>query len=197
VNKIREKPYSVVLFDEIEKAHPSVFDTFLQILDEGKLHDRLGKEGDFSNAIILFTSNIGSERIAERFGKGEVPTTTEMMEIMTAYFRPEFLARLTEIVPFAPISEENVLRIFDIHLKSLTDPLQKQGISLCISPEAKKQLALSGFTPKYGARQIKGVIRNSLRRPISRMIIGGNLVKGNTIRVSLNDSEAAVEWMVE
>ena len=198
VNKIREKPYSVVLFDEIEKAHPSVFDTFLQILDEGKLHDRLGKEGDFSNAIILFTSNIGSERIAERFGKGEVPTTTEMMEVMTAYFRPEFLARLTEIVPFAPISEQNVLRIFDIHLKSLTDPLQKQGISLCISPEAKKQLALSGFTPKYGARQIKGVIRTLLRRPISRMIIGGNLVKGNTIRVSLNDSEtAAVEWMVE
>ena len=188
VNKIREKPYSVVLFDEIEKAHPSVFDIFLQILDEGKLHDRLGKEGDFSNAIILFTSNIGSELIADRFNKNQIPSTNEMMEIMTKYFRPEFLARLTEIVPFAPISEENVVNIFDIHLRSLTDPLHKQGISLAISGDAKKFLALSGFTPKYGARQIKGVIRNQLRRPISRMIISGSLIKGNNLKISMKES---------
>ena len=198
VNKIREKPYSVVLFDEIEKAHPSVFDTFLQILDEGKLHDRLGKEGDFSNAIILFTSNIGSELIASTFNRGQVPTTNEMMETMTSYFRTEFLARLTEIVPFAPISEQNVVRIFDIHLKSLTDPLHKQGVTLTISPDAKKFLALSGFTPKYGARQIKSVIRNQLRRPISRMIIGGNLVKGNTVTVSMTaDQQPVLNWQIE
>jgi ATP-dependent Clp protease ATP-binding subunit ClpB len=198
VNKIRQKPYSVVLFDEIEKAHPSVFDIFLQILDEGKLHDRLGKEGDFSNAIILFTSNIGSEIIAERFGKKQIPSTNEMMDTMTKYFRPEFLARLTEIVPFAPISEENVVRIFDIHLKSLTDPLQKQGVSMSISPEAKKFLALSGFTPKYGARQIKGVIRNQLRRPISRMIIGGSLCRGNNLNITLKDSEVGeLAWDIE
>jgi ATP-dependent Clp protease ATP-binding subunit ClpA len=198
VNKIREKPYSVVLFDEIEKAHPSVFDIFLQILDEGKLHDRLGKEGDFSNAIILFTSNIGSEAIAEKFNRGQVPATNDMMEIMTRYFRPEFLARLTEIVPFAPISEENVVRIFDIHLRSLTDPLHKQGVSLDISPEAKKFLAVSGFTPKYGARQIKGVIRNQLRRPISRMIIGGSLTRGNNLRISLQDSPGTdLVWDVD
>jgi len=198
VNKIREKPYSVVLFDEIEKAHPSVFDIFLQILDEGKLHDRLGKEGDFSNAIILFTSNIGSEIIAERFNKNQVPSTNEMMEIMTKYFRPEFLARLTEIVPFAPISEENVVRIFDIHLRSLTDPLHKQGVSLSISAEAKKFLALSGFTPKYGARQIKGVIRNQLRRPISRMIIGGSLTKGNNLKISMKESTGTeLVWDIE
>ncbi|MDP4212351.1 MAG: ATP-dependent Clp protease ATP-binding subunit [Bacteroidota bacterium] len=198
VNKIREKPYSVVLFDEIEKAHPSVFDIFLQILDEGKLHDRLGKEGDFSNAIILFTSNIGSEAIAEKFNRGQVPATNEMMEIMTRYFRPEFLARLTEIVPFAPISEENVVRIFDIHLRSLTDPLHKQGVSLDISPEAKKFLAVSGFTPKYGARQIKGVIRNQLRRPISRMIIGGSLARGNKLRISMQEARGNdLVWEVE
>jgi ATP-dependent Clp protease ATP-binding subunit ClpB len=197
VNKIRQKPYSVVLFDEIEKAHPSVFDIFLQILDEGKLHDRLGKEGDFSNAIILFTSNIGSEIIAEKFNKKQVPATNEMMEIMTKYFRPEFLARLTEIVPFAPISEENVVRIFDIHLKSLTDPLNKQGVSMTISPEAKKFLALSGFTPKYGARQIKGVIRNQLRRPISRMIIGGSLTKGNNLNITMKDSDISeLAWEI-
>ncbi len=193
VNKIREKPYSVVLFDEIEKAHPSVFDIFLQILDEGKLHDRLGKEGDFSNAIILFTSNIGSDYIVERFGKGEIPSSTDMMEIMSRHFRPEFLARLTEIVPFAPISEENAVRIFNIHLKSLTDPLTKQGISLSISDDARRNLTLSGFTPKYGARQIKGVIRNQLRRPISRKIISGVIGKGSVINLTLkNDNE--LEW---
>jgi ATP-dependent Clp protease ATP-binding subunit ClpB len=198
VNKIRQKPYSVVLFDEIEKAHPSVFDIFLQILDEGKLHDRLGKEGDFSNAIILFTSNIGSEIITEKFNRNEVPGVQEMMDSMTRYFRPEFLARLTEIVPFAPISEENVVRIFDIHLKNLTDPLTRQGVTLAISPEAKKFLALSGFTPKYGARQIKGVIRNQLRRPISRMIIGGSLGKGNHLSISMKETTVPeLAWDIE
>lgn len=195
VNKIREKPYSVVLFDEIEKAHPSVFDLFLQIMDEGKLHDRLGKEGDFSNAIVLFTSNIGSEFVTERFNKKEVPTPTDMMEIMGKYFRPEFLARLTEIVPFAPISEEMAVKIFDIQLKSLTDPLSKQGITLMISPEARKHLALTGFTPKYGARQIKGVIRNQLRRPISRKIVSGELLRGNTISLGIAKN-GELKWEV-
>jgi len=195
VNRIREKPYSVVLFDEIEKAHPSVFDLFLQILDEGKLHDRLGKEGDFSNAIVLFTSNIGSEYISGRFDTGVIPTPADLMEIMAGYFRPEFLARLTEIVPFAPISEENVVRIFDIHLRGLTDPLSKQGVTLSITPEAKRYLSLSGFTPKYGARQIKSVIRNQLRRPISRKIIAGELVKGSALNIDL-DGSSGLKWEV-
>ena len=104
VNKIRQKPYSVVLFDEIEKAHKSVFDLFLQILDEGKLHDRLGRVGDFSNALILFTSNIGSQFIVDSFNKGTIPQNNDLMDIMQNYFRPEFLGRLTEIVPFSPIT---------------------------------------------------------------------------------------------
>jgi ATP-dependent Clp protease ATP-binding subunit ClpB len=133
VNKIRQKPYSVLLFDEIEKAHPSVFDTFLQILDEGHMHDRLGKEGDFSNALIIFTSNIGSEWIAEQFAKGEVPVSNKLMEIMSKNFRPEFLARLTEIVPFAPISENSIIRIFEIQMKTLVEALDKQGIGIKIS----------------------------------------------------------------
>lgn len=189
VNKIREKPYSVVLFDEIEKAHPSVFDIFLQILDEGRLHDRLGKEGNFSDAVILFTSNIGSELVAQRFQQGQVPTANELMETMSRYFRPEFLARLTEIVPFAPITEENAIRIFDLHLRSLIDQLTKQGITLELSPEARRHLALSGFTPQYGARPLKGVIRNQLRRPLSRMIIAGDIGKGSTVAVDVRDNE--------
>lgn len=197
VNKIREKPYAVLLFDEVEKAHPSVFDVFLQILDEGKLHDRLGKEGDFSNAVILFTSNIGSDFIIERFqDQKNLPASTEMMEIMSRYFRPEFLARVTEIVPFAPITENNVVKIFNIHLKKLLDTLQKQGISLSISEDALEQLALSGFTPKYGARPLTGVIRNQLRRPLSRMIISGKAGKGSKVQLVLDDA-GELSWKVD
>jgi ATP-dependent Clp protease ATP-binding subunit ClpB len=195
VNKIRQRPYSVLLFDEIEKAHPSVFDTFLQILDEGHMHDRLGKEGDFSNALIIFTSNIGSEWIAERFAQGELPNSTKLMELMTKYFRPEFLARLTEIVPFGPISENNIVKIFEIQMKSLQEALDKQGIGFSITEEAKKNLALNGFTPKYGARQISGVIRNRLRRPISKYIIAGELKKGNTLNVALTTNEE-LSWAI-
>ncbi|WP_430931184.1 ATP-dependent Clp protease ATP-binding subunit [Saccharicrinis sp. 156] len=190
VNKIRQKPYSVVLFDEIEKAHPSVFDIFLQILDEGKLHDRLGKEGDFSNAVILFTSNIGSDFIVDSFGRGEIPSSDQLMEIMTSYFRPEFLGRLTEIVPFAPISKQNVVKIFDIHLKYLLRLLKDKGIEFEIETRAKEKLALAGYTPKYGARPIVSVIRNQLRRPLSRLIITEKIKPGSKVLVALDEKDA-------
>ncbi|OKS87548.1 ATP-dependent Clp protease ATP-binding subunit [Mucilaginibacter polytrichastri] len=196
VNKIRQNPYSVLLFDEIEKAHPSVFDIFLQILDEGHMHDRLGKEGDFSNSLVLFTSNIGSEWLAEQLSQGHLPTSNQLMEVMAKHFRPEFLARLSEIVPFKPISEENVVRIFDIQLKSLTDSLDKMGIGFSISDDAKSMLALGGFTPKYGARQLSGVIRNQLRRPISRYIISGELKKGQSINITKQDTAAELTWAI-
>lgn len=196
VNKIRKQPYSVLLFDEIEKAHPSVFDTFLQILDEGHMHDRLGKEGDFSNSLILFTSNIGSEWIAEQIAQGVVPQSNQLMEIMARHFRPEFLARISEIVPFAPISENNVVRIFDIQLKSLVESLYKMGIEFEIDEEAKKMIALDGFTPKYGARQLSAVIRNLLRRPISKYIISGELKKGAKITVTKNTEDDKLNFSI-
>ncbi|WP_291911116.1 ATP-dependent Clp protease ATP-binding subunit [Chitinophaga sp. CB10] len=196
VNKIRQQPYTVLLFDEIEKAHPSVFDIFLQIMDEGLIHDRLGKEGDFSNALILFTSNIGSEWITEQFNQDRMPQSQQLMELMTRHFRPEFLARLSEIVPFSPITEDNVVRIFEIQLKGLLDALHKQQIGLEISPEAMKLLALSGFTPKYGARQIAGVIRNQLRRPISRQIISGELSAGKKILLQIKEGTEELDWQI-
>jgi len=189
VNKIRQQPYAVVLFDEIEKAHPSVFDLFLQILDEGKLHDRLGREGDFSNAVILFTSNIGSQHIIEEFAAGRIPVSNDLMEIMSRHFRPEFLARLTEILPFRPISEETVELIFNIQLKQLESALQLQGLHLSLDPETRRVLAMEGFTPLYGARPLRNVIRNRLRRPISRMIIGQQVSKGQTIHGIMHDGD--------
>lgn len=196
VNKIRRQPYSVVLFDEIEKAHPSVYDIFLQIMDEGKLHDRLGKEGDFSNSIVLFTSNVGSEWLANQLAEGKNPTTTQLMEVMGRYFRPEFLARLSEIVPFSPIGEDILLMIFDIQFRNVSNLLEKQGISILLTEEVKKYLAHKGFDPKYGARQVTGVIRNYLRRPISRLIISGKLSKGDVLKVGIGESEELI-WDIE
>ncbi len=196
VNKIRRQPYAVVLFDEIEKAHASVYDIFLQIMDEGKLHDRLGKEGDFSNAIVLFTSNVGSEWLTKEITEGRTPDTTKLMEIMGSYFRPEFLARLSEIVPFAPINEDMLVRIFEIQMRGVTALLDKQEIRIELSHEAKRTLAHRGFNPKYGARQVAGTIRNHVRRPISRMLIGGKVKSGDTIVAGL-DEKKELMWEVK
>ena len=187
VNKIRQTPYSVVLFDEIEKAHKSVFDLFLQILDEGKLHDRLGRVGDFSNALILFTSNIGAQTIVEKFNSGVIPENNELMDIMQGYFRPEFLARLTEIVPFSPITDKTVTAIFDIHMKSLLKLLDEQNITLTLSPEARQTIALRGYNQQYGARPVLGIIRQELRHPISKMLIAGKIKPGDHIEVNLDE----------
>jgi ATP-dependent Clp protease ATP-binding subunit ClpA len=196
VNKIRQKPYSVVLFDEIEKAHPSVFDIFLQIMDEGKLHDKLGKEGDFSNALVIFTSNIGSQYVTEAFGRGEVPGSNRLMEIMAQHFRPEFLGRLTEIVPFAPITETIAENIFRVQLKTLTEALEKQHIGLRLSSDVVRALSLQGFSPRYGARPLAGVIRGQLRRPLSRKIISGAIGAGNTVVVDVDENNE-LTWIIE
>lgn len=196
VNKIRRQPYAVVLFDEIEKAHSSVYDIFLQIMDEGKLHDRLGKEGDFSNSIVLFTSNVGSEWLTKQINEGKKPSTTDIMDVMANYFRPEFLARLSEIVPFAPINEDMLIRIFEIQMKGVVELLNKQGIRIELSDEAKKKLAFRGFTPKYGARQVAGTIRNYIRRPISKMIIGGSIADGDTLTVDVAENGDII-WNVK
>lgn len=196
VNKIRQKPYSIVLFDEIEKAHSSVYDVFLQIMDEGKLHDRLGKEGDFSNAIILFTSNIGADHIVETFNNGQIPNPNFLMEIMSNYFRPEFLGRLTEIVPFAPISKENALKIFEIHLKrEFTDLLKNINVEVDIPMEIKLYLAQNGYNAKYGARPIKSIIRSHLRRPLAKKIISGEVKDGDKMIVIIENEE--LKWIKE
>lgn len=197
VNQIRQHPYSVVLFDEIEKAHRSVFDLFLQILDEGKLHDRLGRVGDFSNALIIFTSNIGSDYIFKSFGEGHVPTHDQMLEVMQGQFRPEFLARLTEIVPFSPITPEMIDRIFDIHIQNLLKMLREQNISLTIDDSARKYVTKVGFNAHYGARPILGIIRKEIRRPLSKLIISGDINSGDSVTMKYNDEIKEIVWDIE
>ena len=197
VNQIRQHPYSVVLFDEIEKAHRSVFDLFLQILDEGKLHDRLGRVGDFSNALIIFTSNIGSDYIFKSFGEGHVPTHDQMLEVMQGQFRPEFLARLTEIVPFSPITPEMIDRIFDIHIQNLLKMLREQNISLTIDESARKYVTKVGFNAHHGARPILGIIRKEIRRPLSKLIISGDINSGDRVTMKYNEETKEIAWDIE
>ena len=197
VNQIRQHPYSVVLFDEIEKALRSVFDLFLQILDEGKLHDRLGRVGDFSNALIIFTSNIGSDYIFKSFGEGHVPTHDQMLEVMQGQFRPEFLARLTEIVPFSPITPEMIDRIFDIHIQNLLKMLREQNISLTIDESARKYVTKVGFNAHYGARPILGIIRKEIRRPLSKLIISGDINSGDRVTMKYNEETKEIAWDIE
>lgn len=196
VNQIRQKPYSVVLFDEIEKAHRSVFDLFLQILDEGKLHDRLGRVGDFSNSLIIFTSNIGSDYIFKSFAENKVPTHDQMLEVMQGQFRPEFLARLTEIVPFSPITEEMIDKIFDIHIKNLLKTLKEQNIELDIHETARKYVTRVGFNAHYGARPILGIIRKEIRRPLSKLIISGEISSGDKVVMKYDDENKAIMWEI-
>ena len=197
VNQIRQHPYSVVLFDEIEKAHKSVFDLFLQILDEGKLHDRLGRVGDFSNSLIIFTSNIGSEYIFKSFGEGKVPTHDQLLEVMQGQFRPEFLARLTEIVPFSPITEAMINRIFDIHIKNLLKTLNEQNITLVIDDTARKYVTSVGFNAHYGARPILGIIRKEIRRPLSKLIIAGDVNSGDTVTMKYDEEQKQILWDID
>ncbi len=197
VNQIRQHPYSVVLFDEIEKAHRSVFDLFLQILDEGKLHDRLGRVGDFSNSLIIFTSNIGSDYIFKSFGEDKVPTHDQLLEVMQGQFRPEFLARLTEIVPFSPITTEMIDRIFDIHIKNLLKTLHEQNIELVIDETARKYVTQVGFNAHYGARPILGIIRKEIRRPLSKLIISGDIEPGDIVTMKYDDENKQIMWDID
>ncbi len=197
VNQIRQHPYSVVLFDEIEKAHKSVFDLFLQILDEGKLHDRLGRVGDFSNALIIFTSNIGSDYIFKSFEENRVPTHDQMLDVMQGQFRPEFLARLTEIVPFSPITPEMIDKIFDIHIKNLLKALKEQNITLEIDDTARKYITKVGFNAHYGARPILGIIRKEIRRPLSKLIISGDINSGDTVTMKYNEVAKEIAWEID
>jgi ATP-dependent Clp protease ATP-binding subunit ClpA len=196
VNKVRQQPYSVVLFDEIEKAHASVYDIFLQIMDEGHIHDRLGKKGSFVDTIVIFTSNIGSEWIAQQFRSGRIPPSSELIEIMAGKFRPEFLGRLTEVVPFGPIREDIVARIFDIQMKKVYSLLEQKGIRLTVTEDARQYFARSGYSDRYGARPIASVIRSEIRRPMSRLLVSGRLQHGMEVELGLDESRKAT-WTIK
>ncbi len=190
---VRRKPYSVVLFDEIEKAHPDVFNIMLQLLDDGRLTDSKGKTVDFKNTVIIMTSNIGSSLILDSMtgenGKNKEETKKEVLEILRGNFRPEFLNRIDEIVFFDGLSQKQLEKIVDIQLKHLDDLLKEQELSFEITPEAKAFLAQEGYEPAFGARPLKRVIRQMIENPLAKLILEGRFAGAKTIKIDLKDGK--------
>ncbi len=196
VNKIRRRPYSVVLLDEIEKAHDSVYDIFLQILDEGAVHDKQGKRGDFSNAIVIFTSNVASDWIANKFRSGVIPNKDSIRTALqeTKNFRPEFLGRRMSLIPFAPITEEVARTIFQIQLKRFSKLLQQQDIFLKLTTGAEDYLLAEGFSPEYGARPLKDAIEELLGTPLAEQMIKGQFQSGDRILIDYDEPNNKFNW---
>jgi len=194
--KVRRRPYSVVLFDEIEKAHPDVFNTMLQILDDGRLTDAQGRTVNFENTVIIMTSNVGSQHLVSdrQFGFtakegvdfGE--TERRARDALERSFRPEFLNRIDEIIVFHPLTREDVLEIVGIMLRRLNKHLESQRISIEVTPEAREFLAEEGYDPKFGARPLARAIRRHIENPLSGRIINGEFSPGDTVLVDRADN---------
>jgi ATP-dependent Clp protease ATP-binding subunit ClpB len=189
-NQVRTKPYSVILFDEVEKAHPDVFNLFLQLLDEGRLTDSQGRLVNFANTLILMTSNLGSKYIeAVETEEQQQQMQQQIMEAVRAHFRPEFLNRLDDILIFRQLTPDLMRPIADIQLKLLADRLQERNIQLKISDEALDALAQWGFNPLYGARPLKRVIQTKIQDPLAELLLSGKLREKQQAIVNIEDGE--------
>ena len=187
---VRRRPYSVILMDEMEKAHPDVFNILLQVLDDGRLTDGQGRVVSFKNTIIIMTSNVGSQVIAEAEQKGESPEEVQEQvdDVLSKTFKPEFLNRIDDIVVFHPLGLDDIEEIVDIQLKGVRERLAKERISLELTPGAVQALALDGLDPVYGARPLKRLIQRQVVDNVANLIIGGRLHEGDTVRVDVTDS---------
>src|SRR5688572_28192582 len=185
---VRRRPYAVVLFDEIEKAHRDVFNVLLQVLDDGRLTDGQGRTVDFKNAVIVMTSNIGSAQIQELAGKGaeEWEVEAAVKEMIKQHFRPEFINRVVEVIVFHPLSRDQLTRIVDVQLDHLRKRLAARNLKLFVSDEAKRMLAEEGYDPAYGARPLKRVIQQRLENPLAQRILRNEFAEGDTIRVDVD-----------
>jgi ATP-dependent Clp protease ATP-binding subunit ClpB len=186
--KVRRKPYSVVLFDEVEKAHPDVFNLLLQVLDEGRLTDNLGNTVDFQNTVIIMTSNLGSSLIQENFSNQKTHKKskkfnlqTEIMEVVNSFFRPEFINRIDEIIIFDPLSEIQIKNIVQLQLAKLQQRLKSQELNLSLSDKCIEHIVKTGFDPVYGARPLKRTIAQLIENPLANAILSGQFSGGDNI----------------
>ena len=189
---VRRKPYSVVLFDEIEKAHPDVFNVLLQVLDDGRITDSQGRTVDFKNTILIMTSNIGSQYLLE--GIQEDGTISQQAQDLVqndlrAHFRPEFLNRLDEIILFKPLTKDNIGHIVDLLLADLNRRLADQELTIELTPEAKQFVIDGGYDPVYGARPLKRFVQKYVETLSARLILGGNVGQGDTILLTVQEGK--------
>ena len=199
---VRHRPYSVLLFDEIEKAHPEVFNTLLQVLDDGRLTDGKGRVVNFKNTVIIMTSNIGSQFVEkmESIGFSNNPAKIDysnvkgkVLDALKDHFRPEFLNRIDEIVLFDVLSKESIREIVTIRTKIVTDRLLTKGITLDITQDALDLMAEKGYDPHYGARPLNRLIQSKILNPVASHIISNNISRGDSVKVVVKENELAIE----
>jgi ATP-dependent Clp protease ATP-binding subunit ClpA len=199
---VRHRPYAVILFDEIEKAHPEIFNVLLQVIDEGRLTDGKGRVVNFKNTIIILTSNIGSQFVEKMESIGFSNNSAQndysnmkekVMEALKDNFRPEFLNRLDEVIVFDVLSEEALKEIVNLRIKVVADRLTAKGINFEIKNEALTYLAKEGYDPHYGARPLNRLIQNKILNPVASYIIGNGVKKGDTVSVSVKNGELLIE----
>jgi ATP-dependent Clp protease ATP-binding subunit ClpB len=187
---VRRRPYCVVLFDEIEKAHPDVFNVLLQVLDDGRLTDSMGRTVDFRNTVIMMTSNLGSIMIQEMTGKEDYETIRKaVLEVVGQHFKPEFINRIDEIVVFEALSQEQIRSIVDIQLQYVTKRLEEMNIHVKFTDQVKDKLAAAGYDPVFGARPLKRVIRQMIENPLAEQILRGEYAPGTKIEAKISDDK--------
>lgn len=189
---VRRRPYAVILLDEMEKAHPRIFDLFLQVLDDGRLTDGKGRTVNFRNTVVLMTSNVGSQAIFEAGGQAE-DALSEVQAALRTFFRPEFLNRIDEVVTFKALGKADMISIAKIQLRKLEDQLAAKRVGLEITEEVANWLAENGFDPHYGARPLKRLIQQAVVNPMSRMVLDGQLKPGNLARLTVANAEIKIE----
>ncbi len=187
---VRRRPYSVILLDEVEKAHPDVFNILLQVLDDGRLTDGQGRTVDFRNTVIVMTSNLGSDLIQEHFGEMDYVGMRDMvMDVVSHRFRPEFINRIDEVVVFHPLGQAHIMSIARIQLQRLYKRLEERGYQVTMTEAALQQLGLSGFDPVYGARPLKRAIQQQIENPLAQEILSGKLIPGKPVTLDVEGSE--------
>ena len=189
---VRRKPYSVILFDEVEKAHPDVFNLLLQVLDDGRITDSQGRVVDFKNTIIILTSNLGSEYLLggiDSEGRIREDVKEAVNGLLRRSFRPEFLNRLDEIVFYKPLSRENIAAIIDLQIAGLNRRLEAQQLTVQVTEKAKDFIVSEGYDPAYGARPLRRYVRQTIETKLSRLILAGKILPGQTVTADAEDGE--------
>ncbi|MGA1178703.1 MAG: AAA family ATPase, partial [Burkholderiaceae bacterium] len=193
---VRRKPYSVILLDEVEKAHPDVFNVLLQVLDDGRLTDGQGRTVDFRNTVVVMTSNLGSPEIQRLAGQPNDQIKEAVMAEVKGHFRPEFINRIDEIVVFHALDAANVRSIADIQLQRLAARLAERDLRLEVSAEALDEIAKVGFDPLFGARPLKRAIQSQIENPVARLILEGRFGPNDVVPVDVKDGAFSFERVV-
>jgi ATP-dependent Clp protease ATP-binding subunit ClpB len=191
---VRRRPYSVILLDEIEKAHPDVFNVLLQVLDDGRLTDGQGRTVDFRNCVVIMTSNLGSQVIQELAGEANyAKMKAAVMQVVTQHFRPEFINRVDDIVVFHPLGREQIRAIVDIQLGRLRQRLTERNIQLRLDEDARDKIGEAGFDTVYGARPLKRAIQSQIENPLAQRILMGDFVSGDRVIAKLKRDQLVFE----